>query len=92
MGWIKSPLDPITDSIQILTTDVDGYYIDRVNTSLFATSALTTNVITIASITWNETLINQRIALNYSLTYQNNPVPAGGYIILGVPDDTVYKT
>jgi len=51
MGWIKSPLDPITDSIQILTTDVDGYYIDRVNTSLFATSALTTNVITIASIT-----------------------------------------
>ena len=59
MGWIKSPLDPISDSIQILTTDAEGYFIDRVNTSLFATSALQTNVITIASITRNETLINQ---------------------------------
>lgn len=59
MGWIKSPLDPVADSIQILTTDAEGYYIDRVNTSIFATSALQTNLITIASVTRNETLINQ---------------------------------
>lgn len=92
MGWIKSPLDPTTDSIQILTTDADGYYIDRVNTSLFATLSLTTNVITLNTITRNDTLINQRINMNFSLTYQNNPVPSGGYIILGIPDDTIYKT
>jgi len=69
MGWIKAPLDTSTDSFIILTTDADGYSIDRINSNLFVTPSLITNVIEIASITWNESLINSWIEVDLNLTY-----------------------
>lgn len=75
-----------------MTTDKDGYGIDRIQSGVFSTDVLEVNEVSLTAITRDNHTINERIEVSYSLTFISNPIPAGGYIQFRVPDDTFYKT
>lgn len=91
IGWIKSPLSTSTDSWQILTTQA-GYYIDQLTTGIIATPSLTTNVVTITSVSRSSDLINAIFNALFSITFTKNPIPTGGYLVITLPADTMYNS
>jgi hypothetical protein len=83
-----SPLDPIKDSIVLITTTREQiYYLDTADTNVFVTPNLEPTQLIMPSpeILRTNNIINRRVSWVFSFKTNKNPVPKGGYLNVTIP-------
>lgn len=90
--YVVDPLHATKDSIRINTTTKEGYYfLDTANTSVFATPTLqpTNFIMPSPEIVRTNNVINKKTRWVFSFKTNKNPVPAGGYLIMNIPQNVL---